>query len=253
LKAISRLSIESSITLTSPLPANSNLGAPYIRLCQLVKAYKTSAGEYLALKGLNLTVNQGEFVGIVGKSGAGKSTLINMITGVDRLTAGSVQVANVSVHDLNENDRALWRGLTMGIIYQYFQLMPTLTLLDNILLPMDLCGTFQGRESVDWGMSLLERVDLQAHAFKLPAAISGGQQQRVAIARALVNDPPIVIADEPTGRLDNTTAETVVQIFEELVQQGKTVVIATHDHSLVTHVSHVIHIQDGEFIDEPAG
>jgi putative ABC transport system ATP-binding protein len=221
-----------------------------IQLESVNKAYSTPNGEFLALKGINLTIQAGEYVGLVGKSGAGKSTLINMITGIDRVKSGKVTVDNVSVQDLDDNQRALWRGRSLGVIFQYFQMMPTMTVLDNILLPMDLCGRFQGRRSVQRAMELLEQVELEDHARKLPSALSGGQQQRVAIARALANDPSILIADEPTGRLDNATAEMIFTIFERLVDQGKTVLVATHDNALARRVSHLLVIHDGELIQD---
>lgn len=219
---------------------------PLIRVRDLVKVYESSAGDYPALKRVNLDVFPGEFLGIMGKSGAGKTTLVNMITGVDHLTSGEVWVNSTSVHQMNENRLALWRGRNLGIIYQSFHLMPNLTLLDNVMLPMDLSGTYQKRASQARALDLLRQVELEEHAFKLPSAISGGQQQRVAIARALANDPPILIADEPTGRLDSGTAETIFHIFLELVAQGKTILMVTHDSSLAHRVTRTLHIVDGE-------
>jgi putative ABC transport system ATP-binding protein len=218
---------------------------PLIRLSNLTKVYKTKAGEFKALKGIDLEVQSGEFLGIIGKSGAGKTTLVNMVTGVDHLTAGGVWVNGVAVHDLGENELALWRGHNLGIIYQSFYLMPTLSLLDNVMLPMDFCGLYQRPESVDRAMQLLRDVELEEHAYKLPSAISGGQQQRVAIARALANDPSLIIADEPTGRLDSVTAEVIFRIFTRLIEEGKTILMVTHDQSLASRVSRVVKIADG--------
>ena len=218
---------------------------PLIRVRDLVKAYKSSAGDFPALKRINMDVYPGEFLGILGKSGAGKTTLVNMITGVDHLTSGEVWVNSTSVHQLNENRLARWRGRNLGIVYQSFHLMPSLTLLDNVMLPMDLSGTYQRRTSRERALDLLRQVELEDHAFKLPSAISGGQQQRVAIARALANDPPILIADEPTGRLDSSTAETIFHIFLDLVTQGKTILMVTHDNSLARRVSRTLRIADG--------
>ena len=218
---------------------------PLIRVRDLVKAYKSSAGDFPALKRINMDVYPGEFLGILGKSGAGKTTLVNMITGVDHLTSGEVWVNSTSVHQLNENRLARWRGRNLGIVYQSFHLMPSLTLLDNVMLPMDLSGTYQRRSSQTRALDLLRQVELEDHAFKLPSAISGGQQQRVAIARALANDPPILIADEPTGRLDSSTAETIFHIFLDLVTQGKTILMVTHDNSLARRVSRTLRIADG--------
>lgn len=220
-------------------------GEPIIRIRQVKKTYPTANGEFEALKGIDLDVYPGEFVAIVGKSGAGKTTLINMLTGVDRLSAGEVSIGGVSVHDMDENRLALWRGRNLGIIYQSFYLMPTLSLLHNVLLPMDFCGLYRGRSSAERAMRLLTQVELQDHAYKRPAAISGGQQQRVAIARALANDPPIIVADEPTGRLDSATAEVIFRIFLDLAAQGKTIVMVTHDRGLAKRVSRTIRIVDG--------
>lgn len=219
---------------------------PLIRVRNLVKVYESSAGDFPALKRINLDVFPGEFLGIMGKSGAGKTTLVNMITGVDHLTSGEVWVNSAPIHQLDENRLALWRGRNLGIIYQSFHLMPSLTLLDNVMLPMDLSGTYQKRTSRAHALDLLRQVELEEHAFKPPSAISGGQQQRVAIARALANDPPILIADEPTGRLDSSTAETIFNIFLNLVAQGKTILMVTHDNSLAHRVSRTLHIADGE-------
>jgi putative ABC transport system ATP-binding protein len=217
-----------------------------IRVRDLVKIYKNSAGDFPALKQVNLDVFPGEFVGVLGKSGAGKTTLVNMITGVDHITSGEVWVNNTPVHQLNENDLALWRGRNLGIVYQAFHLMPGLTLLDNVMLPMDLSGTYRRRLSTARSLELLRQVELEEHAYKLPSAISGGQQQRVAIARALANDPPILVADEPTGRLDSNTAETIFSIFLNLVAQGKTILMVTHDNSLSRRVSRTMRMADGE-------
>jgi putative ABC transport system ATP-binding protein len=226
-----------------------NEGKPLIRIHNVVKAYETAAGKFLALKGVDLEVRKGEFVGIVGKSGSGKTTLINMLTGVDRATSGEVWVNGTAVHTLDENRLANWRGLNLGIIYQSFYLMPTLSLLDNVLLPMDFCGLYKGRESVERARELLEMVGLGEHALKQPSAISGGQQQRVAIARALANNPQLIVADEPTGRLDSANAENIFNIFRMLVEQGKTILMATHDSLLADRLSRVLEIADGEFVN----
>lgn len=224
-------------------------GKTIVRIQNVVKAYETAAGKFLALKGVSLDVRQGEFVGVVGKSGSGKTTLINMLTGVDRATSGEVRVNDINVHALDENRLADWRGMNLGIIYQSFHLMPTLSLLDNVLLPMDFCGLYKGRESKARARELLEMVGLGEHALKLPSAISGGQQQRAAIARALANNPGLIVADEPTGRLDSANAENIFTIFMMLVEQGKTIVMATHDHGLAERMSRVVEIKDGEFVN----
>jgi putative ABC transport system ATP-binding protein len=226
--------------------------APIISLRGVVKAYKTPAGDFFALKGIDAEILPAEFVGIWGKSGAGKSTLVNMLSGVDHLTRGEIWVDGVAVHQLNENQAARWRGSNLGVIYQSFSLMPSLTLLENIMLAMDFAGRFSPRKSLERARELLEEVELGDHARKLPADISGGQQQRVAIARALANDPAILIADEPTGRLDTVTAETIFRIFEGLVRRGKTVVMVSHDPSFVQRYSRVLWITDGQLTAQPA-
>jgi putative ABC transport system ATP-binding protein len=231
-------------TLTAP--SNSAL----IRLRQVNKVYQTAGGDFTALKDINLDVQKGEFLAITGKSGAGKTTLINMIAGTDHLSSGEVWVGDVSVHSLDESRLALWRGRTLGVIYQSFQLLPNLSLLDNILLPIDFCGLYRRRQSREKAMDLLRQVELQEHALKLPSEISGGQQQRVAIARALANDPPVLLADEPTGRLDSVTAGVIFDIFLALVQQGKTIVMVTHDHSQVQQVTRTLLIRDGEVYND---
>ncbi len=222
---------------------------PLIELRGVVKTYSTAAGDFTALKSIDLQIGMGEFLGVVGKSGAGKSTLLNMIAGVDHLTQGEVIVNNgesVSVHGLNEDRIALWRGQTLGVVFQSFQLLPMLTLVENITLPMDLCGNFSPKQSRQRALELLRLVEIEEHADKLPAFISGGQQQRVAIARALANDPPILIADEPTGSLDSVTAEHIFEVFEHLVsEQKKTIVMVTHDESLSTRFSRTLRIVDG--------
>jgi len=224
---------------------------PLIELRDVVKVYSTAAGEFDALKRIKLQVSAGEFVGVVGKSGAGKSTLLNMITGVDDLTSGEVLVnsngSSVSIHKMSEDDVALWRGQTLGVVFQSFQLLPMLTLVENITLPMDLCGNFNPRQSRNRALELLRLVEIEEHADKLPAFISGGQQQRVAIARALANDPPILVADEPTGSLDSVTADHIFGLFQHLVtDQGKTIVMVTHDQSLAPRFSRTLQITDGE-------
>jgi putative ABC transport system ATP-binding protein len=218
----------------------------FIRLRAVVKEYPSSTGSFRALNQVDLEVHQGEFLAVVGKSGAGKTTLVNMITGVDHITTGEVWVGETNVHHLDENRLALWRGREIGIVYQSFYLLPGLSLLDNVLLPMDFSGMYRARASKERAMNLLREVGLEEHAAKLPAQISGGQQQRVAIARALANDPEIIVADEPTGRLDSLTAEVIFEIFQNLVRRGKTIVMVTHDTSLVQRVSRAVTIRDGE-------
>jgi putative ABC transport system ATP-binding protein len=225
-----------------------------IELNNVSKTYSTAAGDFVALKNINLQVGTSEFLGVVGKSGAGKSTLLNMINGVDELTDGAVFMyidgKKLSVHDMGEDARAFWRGQNMGVVYQSFQLLPMLTLLENIMLPMDLANNFHPRKSRDRALELLQLVELEEHANKLPAFISGGQQQRVAIARALANDPQILVADEPTGSLDSITADHIFDVFEHLVQdQGKTIIMVTHDMGLASRFSRSLVIADGELLD----
>ena len=221
-----------------------------IELRKVEKTYQSAAGKYQALKTIDLKINRGEFVGIIGRSGSGKSTLINMITGIDRPSAGEVLVGSTPVQTLNENQMARWRGRNLGIVFQFFQLLPNLSVLDNIRLPMDFCNTCPARERRSRAMKLLEMVEMEAHAHKLPSALSGGQQQRVAIARALANDPPIIIADEPTGNLDSKTADAVFELFEKLTAEGKTIVMVTHDSGLARRVARTVIIADGEVVNE---
>jgi putative ABC transport system ATP-binding protein len=233
----------SATQLSAPSPQTDQ---PIIRLRGVEKTYPSTGGGVKALKGIDLDVFPGEFVAIIGKSGAGKTTLINMITGVDRQTAGEIWVNGLPIHKLNDSQLALWRGRNLGIIYQAFYLMPTLSLLDNVMLPMDFCGLFNPRQSPIKARELLCSVGLEEHLHKLPSAISGGQQQRVAIARALANDPLLLAADEPTGRLDSATAESIFRIFLELARNGKTVLMVTHDHSVAHRVERVLSIADGQ-------
>lgn len=240
---------EAVLPSTLPDPLNGNGHQPLIRLREVAKAYNTAAGEFLALKGIDLDVYSGEFLGIIGKSGAGKTTLINVLTGIDHVTRGEVWMDGLPIHDLDENRLAIWRGRNIGIIYQSFYLMPTLSLLQNVTLPMDVCGLYRAGQSEQRALELLRMVELEEHAHKHPAAISGGQQQRVAIARALANDPQIIVADEPTGRLDSVTAETIFQIFTHLIEQGKTILMVTHDQGLSQRMSRNLHLVDGQIED----
>jgi len=220
-----------------------------IRLQNVSKVYRTIAGKVAALRDITAEFRRGEFVGIVGKSGAGKSTLVNMITGIDHITGGQVQVDGISVHEMDEDQAALWRGQKIGVIFQSFELLPQLSLIDNVMLPMDFCGTFKPRKSLERAKHLLTQVGLEEHMRKPPTKISGGQQQRVAIARALANDPSIIVADEPMGNLDSATAEDIMVLFETLVREGKTIVMVTHDKSHTARFSRTLEIADGEFVD----
>jgi putative ABC transport system ATP-binding protein len=228
----------------------SNKKEPLIRVENLVKRYQTGFGPFDALHDINLTLYPGEYVGVIGKSGAGKTTLINMLSGVDSTTSGKIFVNGTAVHALGEDELALWRGLNLGVIYQSFHLLPMLSVRENITLAMDFCGKYQKGTSEQRAMALLEKVELAPHAQKPPAYISGGQKQRVAIARALANDPAVILADEPTGRLDSVTSETIFEIFDSLIQEGKTILMVSHDRSLAKRVARVIELEDGQIISD---
>ena len=230
--------------------ASTLADGPLIRLTSVVKTYDTGEVPFTALKGVDLDVHRGEFVGLIGKSGSGKTTLINMITGIDRPTSGEVVISGTPGHALSENKLAVWRGRTIGVVFQFFQLLPTLTVIENVMLPMDFCNVHAPRERPEFAMHLLEQVEMADQAHKLPSALSGGQQQRVAIARALANDPPILAADEPTGNLDSATADAVFGLFESLVDRHKTIVMVTHDNDIAARVRRSLHVHDGEIIDE---
>jgi putative ABC transport system ATP-binding protein len=223
-----------------------NQSTSLIELHDLRKSYQTLAGPIPALKNINLSLQHGEFVAVVGKSGAGKSTLVNMIAGIDCPDSGEILINGVSINQMNEDERARWRGLNMGVVFQFFQLLPSINLIRNITIPMEFCNRFTTMERKTRALSLLDQVGLSNHARKKPALISGGQQQRVAVARALANDPPIIIADEPTGNLDSHTAAEILDLFSELAQLGKTVLIVTHDKTVAARADRVIEIVDGE-------
>jgi ABC-type lipoprotein export system ATPase subunit len=242
--------LPAALPASRPASAASSGGEPFIRMDNILKVFKSSAGEFTALKNVNAEFYQGEFVSIVGKSGSGKSTLANMITGIDHPTSGSVCIGDVCVHELGESKMSVWRGRNLGIVFQFFQLLPMLTLLENVILPMDFANQYAPGERTERALALLELVGLRQYAGKLPAAVSGGQQQAAAVARALANDPPVLIADEPTGNLDSVTAEAVFSIFTGLAQQGKTILMVTHDSSLAKRTGRTLIISDGELIDE---
>jgi putative ABC transport system ATP-binding protein len=224
--------------------------APFVRLQNVTKVYRTAAGNVSALRDVSGEFSRGEFVGVVGKSGAGKSTLINVLAGVDHVTSGRIEIGGVCVTDMGEDDTTLWRGHNVGVVYQSFELLPQLSLLENVALTMDLVGNYRGRESVERAEALLADVGLAAHVHKPPTRISGGQQQRVAIARALANDPPLVVADEPTGNLDSATAEEILSMFEQLASRNKTIIMVTHDKTMVSRFSRVLRITDGRVADD---
>jgi putative ABC transport system ATP-binding protein len=231
-------------------PAVHHQETPAIILRNVEKVYENAAGKFVALKSINLQLNYGQFISIVGKSGCGKSTLLNMITGIDHPTAGEVIIGNEPIYQMSESQRALWRGQNMGVVFQFFQLLPTLTLLENTMLPMDYCNIHPFSERPERAMALLEMVGLADQAYKRPVAVSSGQQQSAAIARALATDPPLILADEPTGNLDSRAADNILNLFENLAKRGKTVLIVTHDPSITQRTDQTIILSDGEIIDK---
>jgi len=220
---------------------------PLVLLENVEKVFKTPAGPFKALRGIDLRVGAGEFMAIVGPSGSGKSTLINMITGIDRPTSGEVHVAGERLTKLSENRVAKWRGRNVGVVFQFFQLLPTLTVLENVMMPMNYCGTYKGQRR-ERALELLELVDIPDIADKYPSQISGGQQQRAAIARALANDPKLIVGDEPTGNLDTVSSGLVFALFEELVEKGKTIIMVTHDRELAGQIPRVEEVRDGRLV-----
>ncbi len=227
-------------------------GEPLVDVTRLTKAYRTPAGIVCALRGIDLQVRKGEFVTIVGKSGAGKSTLVNMVSGIDKPTAGWIRVGSHAVHEMSEDQVAGWRGRNVGVIFQSFQLLPMLTVAQNVMLPMDFAGMYGSvQERRERALYLLEQVEIAEQADKLPSAVSGGQRQRVAIARALANDPMLLVADEPTGNLDSKTADAVFGVFQRLVDKDKTILMVTHDRDLAFRVTRTVHLADGVIVEEP--
>ena len=221
-----------------------------IELRNVSKTFEIPAGQFTALSNINLKVKPGEFLAVVGKLGSGKSTLLNMLVGIDSPSAGEVMVAGTPVHRLTQNQLAAWRGQNVGVVFQFFQLLPTLTVAENIMLPMDFCNTYPPRDRKPRALELLAQLGIAEQADKLPADLSGGQQQRAAIARALANDPPILVADEPTGNLDSKTSHEVMQFFADLAKAGKTVVMVTHERDLSHYFSWTITLADGVIVAE---
>lgn len=229
-------------------PSDANISRPPIVLRNVGKTYDAAGAACHALRAVNLAIAPGEFLAVVGESGSGKSTLLNLIAGIDRPTTGEILVGATAVHSLTEGALSAWRGRTVGVVFQFFQLLPTLTAVENVMLPMDFCGTWPARERAARARGLLERAGVADQADKLPDTLSGGQRQRVAIARALANDPPIVVADEPTGNLDSRTGGAMLDLFAGLSDRGKTVVMVTHAQAAADHASRKVTIQDGEIV-----
>jgi putative ABC transport system ATP-binding protein len=228
----------------------SNQTKSLIELSNVSKSFPLASGSFLALKSVNLEIPRGQLIAITGKSGSGKSTLLNIISGIDKPTEGEVSINGIRVDKLSESELASWRGKNIGVVFQFFQLLPTLTILENIMLPMDFCNTYPKKERKERALSLLELVNIKEQADKLPSTLSGGQQQRAAIARALANDPPLIIADEPTGNLDSHTATAIFELFASLARSGKTVIIVTHEKDFASYFENTISISDGKIVDE---
>ena len=223
---------------------------PILRLRDVQRVHATAHGPFAALGGISLQVARGSFTAIVGKSGSGKSTLLHVVAGIDRVTAGTVEVAGTAVHALGESELAAWRGRNVGVVFQFFQLLPVLTIAENVMLPMDFCGTLPRREARRRALELLARVGIEDQADKLPTAMSGGQQQRAAIARALANDPPLLVADEPTGNLDSHTGGAILALLHEQTKEGKTVVLVTHEREIAGSADQVVTLADGLVVEE---
>ncbi len=221
------------------------MAEPFVQVKRLVKTFDTPAGPLNVLRGIDLDIHQGDFIALVGPSGSGKTTFLNMVTGIDAPTGGDVQVDGVDVVRTPQRQLTRWRGRNVGIVFQFFQLLPTLTVLQNVKMPMDFCGVYEPQERKDRAMDLLDRLGIADQAYKTPDMLSGGQQQRVAIARALANDPPLIIGDEPTGNLDRMSAANVFSIFHEMREQGRTVLVVTHDRELVHDVPQIMVLTDG--------
>ncbi len=224
-----------------------------VRVDALSKTYALPSGECKALERANIEIGAGEFVAVVGKSGSGKTTLLNLLAGIDRPSAGEIHMAGTSVTSLGESELAAWRGRNVGLVFQFFQLLPTLTVAENVMLPMDFCNTFPARERRPRAGALLEQLGIGEQADKLPALLSGGQQQRAAIARALANDPPILLADEPTGNLDSHTSDAILTLFRHLANSGKTVVMVTHERDVTHYVDRQITLIDGRVAQTAVG
>jgi putative ABC transport system ATP-binding protein len=233
--------------------SNNKRFGQLIEILGLSMEYSTPAGEFRALDDVSLSLAQGTFAAVVGRSGSGKSTLVNLIAGLDRPTAGEIWVGGTGVHALTEDQLAVWRGLRVGVVFQFFQLLPTLTIAENVMLPMDFCSRLTPKQARERAMGLLDQVGIAEQADKLPTALSGGQQQRVAIARALANDPALIVADEPTGNLDAHTTAMVLELLGQLAKEGRTVLMVTHERDVLERVDRVIYLSDGRIAGDDAG
>lgn len=231
-------------------PVSQNRDEPIIDLRQVVKTYETPSGPFTALQDINLPIKSGQFVAVVGKSGSGKTTLLNLLTGIDRPTSGVISIADTQLHSLSESQLAEWRGRTIGLVFQFFQLLPTLTIAENVMLPMDFVEIIPAAKRRSKAMDLLGRVGIADQADKLPASLSGGQQQRAAIARALANDPPILMADEPTGNLDEATRTSVLELFADLNADGRTIIVVTHERDISRYTDRQVTLVDGRVADD---
>lgn len=230
-----------------------SIGKPLIAMRGVSKTYETPVGPFQALQDVDLEVRAGDFVAVVGKSGSGKSTLVNVMTGIDAPTSGTITTGERDIQQLGQDELAIWRGLNVGVVFQFFQLLPTLTVAENIMLPMDFCNSVPSAQRRSRAAMLLDKLGIAAQADKLPADLSGGQQQRAAIARSLANDPPMLVADEPTGNLDSKTSDEVVQLFASLADEGKAVVMVTHERDLTRYFTHVVELSDGRVLSLRSG
>jgi len=227
------------------MTTSNSSASPFITLREVEKRYPGAQGDFVALQQVSLDIMPGEFVVVLGESGSGKSTLLSLVAGIDRPSRGEVRVGGTAVHALTESAMSRWRGRSVGIVFQFFQLLPTLTVAENVMLPMDFCDVWEARSRRERALELLDSVGVADQRDKLPSQLSGGQQQRVAIARALANDPPLVLADEPTGNLDSRTAASILELLASRVAEGRTLLLVTHARSALRYSSRVVHIEDG--------
>ena len=231
-------------------PMKTPIVQPLVCLREVSKYYESGARRFMALRELSLELNQGECIAVVGKSGSGKTTLINLLTGIDSPTGGEIHIAGHAIHRMSQEELTVWRGRNVGVVFQFFQLLPTLTVAENVMLPMDFCATFAPSQRRPRALALLHRLGIADQADKLPADLSGGQQQRAAIARAMANDPPILVADEPTGNLDSVTSDDVMEFLASLARDGKTVLTVTHERDLSRFFTRTITLRDGAMVED---